>query len=336
MPDSSELTIISGSTVREILQGQEDLVLAAVRDAYRAHATGGTKAPGTQPLYANGGRFFAMPASLDTDRAGAQPMIGVKWVASFVANVASGGERASAMLIANDAATGRPIAIVDGTLISAKRTAAAAAVALQLVQAADSSPSLALVGCGPINYEIYRFVAHLFPVSRLLLVDLDAARTEAFAARLRSEFPGVSPVAATLDEALESADVVSIATNATTPHIESVPMRPFTILHVSLRDLAPSIIARSINVVDDVEHVCSARTSVHLATMETGHRDFIHATIPRLLSGDDRYERGSVPTIVSPFGMAILDLAVLREVLSRANGHAGITRVTGFREGVWA
>jgi hypothetical protein len=74
------------------------------------------------------------------------------------------------------------------------------------------------------------------------------------------------------------------------------------------------------HVVDDIDHVCSARTSVHLATMETGHRDFIRAMIPRLLSGDDRYERPDVPTIVSPFVMAIVDLAVLREVLTRANG----------------
>jgi N-[(2S)-2-amino-2-carboxyethyl]-L-glutamate dehydrogenase len=331
MPDS-DLTIISGSTVRQILDGQEELVLAAVRSAYRAHGTGGTKCPGTQPLYANGGRFFAMPASIEDD----QPVIGVKWVASFVANVASGGERAAAMLIANDAATGKPIAIVDGTLISAKRTAAAAAVALQLIESPDARPSLALVGCGPINYEIFRFVAHLFPISRLDLVDLDAARTEAFAARLRAEFPGIEPVASTLDEALERADVVSIATNATTPHIASVPARPFTILHVSLRDLAPSIITSAVNVVDDIEHVCSARTSVHLAELETGHRDFIHATIPRLLSGDDRYARpAAAPTIVSPFGMAILDLAVLREVLARANGQPGITRVSNFREGVW-
>jgi N-[(2S)-2-amino-2-carboxyethyl]-L-glutamate dehydrogenase len=331
MPDS-ELTVISGSAVRDILDGREDLVLSAVRDAYRAHGIGTTRCPGTQPLYANGGRFFAMPASID----GEQPMIGMKWVASFVANVANGGERATAMLIANDAVTGRPVAVVDGTLISAKRTAAAAAVALQLLEPPDANLSLALVGCGPIHYEIYRFIAHLFPITRLQLVDLDPPRLAGFAARLRAEFPEhVPPVAATLTEVLETADVVSIATNATTPHIESVPRRPFTILHVSLRDLAPSVIAGAVNIVDDIEHVCSARTSVHLATMETGHRDFIRATIPRLLSGDDHYERPAVPTIVSPFGMAILDLAVLREVLAHANGQSGITRVPGFRGGVW-
>ena len=330
MPDS-ELTIISGSTVRQILEGEEELILAAVRNAYRAHGTGATLCPGSKPLYAHGGRFFAMPASID----GEAPMVGMKWVASFVANLTGGGERASATLIANDAATGRPLAIVDGTLISAKRTAAAAAIALQLVSAPSLRPSLALVGCGPINYEIFRFVNHLFPVTRLQLVDLDVARRDAFAQRIEREFAGVTPVAATLDEVLESADVVSIATNAATPHIDSVPSRPFTILHVSLRDLAPSVITSAVNIVDDIEHVCSARTSVHLAEMETGNRDFIQATIPRLLAGSDRYEPASVPTIVSPFGMAILDLAVLHEVLARANGQPGITRVANFSGGVW-
>jgi ornithine cyclodeaminase len=327
----SDLAVVSGATVRKILDGNEDLILNAVSDAYLAHANGQTKTPGTQPLYTNGGRFFAMPASIDD----ARPIIGAKWVASFVANVSSGGERASALLIANDAQTGRVVAIVDGTLISAKRTAAAAAIALRHVATAETARSVALVGCGPINYEVLRFIAHLFPVERVALVDLDASRVENFRNHLRAELPGVTATSATLDEALQSADVVSIATNAAVPHIASLPRRPFVVLHISLRDLAPSVILSACNIVDDVEHVCSARTSVHLAAMEAGHRDFIHGTIPDLISGAFRYEHPEVPTIVSPFGLAILDLAVMREVLSRIGLNGDVTRVKNFREGVW-
>jgi ornithine cyclodeaminase len=325
-----DLTIISGPTVRRILEDDE-LVLRAVTDAYLAHARGQTKSPGTQPLYANGGRFFAMPASIEDGR----PIMGVKWVASFVRNVTAGGERASAMLIVNDAESGRPLAIVDGTVISAKRTAAAAAVALRAVAERESTTSLALVGCGPINYEIFRFIAHLFPLHRVSLVDLDADRVARFAERVRAEFPQVTPSAATLDEALQTSEVVSFATNATVPYITSIPMRPSVVLHISLRDLAPEIIASSYNIVDDVEHVCSARTSVHLAAEATGHRDFIRGTIPDLLNGTFRYERLAVPTIVSPFGMAILDLAVLREVLARSGDEDGLTRVANFSDSVW-
>jgi len=330
MPER-DLTIISGPAVREILE-DDDLVLRAVTDAYLAHARGQTQTPGTQPLYANGGRFFAMPASIEDDR----PIIGVKWVASFVRNVSAGAERAAAMLIVNDAMTGKPVAIVDGTVISAKRTAAAAAVALRGLAGTEAPASLALVGCGPINYEILRFIAHLFPLQRALLVDLDPSRVDRFASRVKSELPQITPSAASLDQALEEADVVSFATNATTPYVPSLPKRSFTVLHISLRDLAPEIIAGAYNVVDDVEHVCSARTSVHLAEQATGTRDFIRGTIPDLLNGTFRYERPDVPTIVSPFGMAILDLAVLREVLAHSTGdRKGLIRVENFSDSVW-
>jgi ornithine cyclodeaminase len=330
MPDH-DLAIIPGSVVRKVLEGQEDLVLAAVRDAYLAHGAGLTRTPSTKPLFSGGGRFFAMPASIED----ARPVVGVKWVASFVANVSAGGERASAMLMVNDAATGRPVAIVDGTLISAKRTAAGAALALRCIANGTPPRSVALVGCGPINFEVLRFIAHLFPLERVILVDLQQARTEAFANRVRSDFPAIAPAAATLDEALRTADVVSFATNATVPYVHELPDRPLTILHVSLRDLAPRIIASAYNIVDDVEHVCSARTSVHLASEETGRRDFIRATIPDLLSESLRYERPEAATIVSPFGLAILDLAVLREVLARAANDPDVIRVPAFRDTVW-
>jgi len=329
MPD--DLSIISGAMVRQILEDQEDLVLQAVSDAYLAHAAEQAKTPRTQPLFTNGGRFFAMPASLED----ARPIVGVKWVASFVGNVSNGGERASALLIVNDAHTGRPIAIVDGTLISAKRTAAGVAVALRHLVSPESTQSVGLIGCGPIHYEVLRFIAHLFPIRQVHLVDLDPNRVESFAGRVRADFPSVEPVPSTLAAVLHEADVVSIATNTPTPHIMSLPERPFVLLHISLRDLAPSVIAKVYNIVDDVEHVCSARTSIHLAAEETGRRDFIRGTIPGLLSGAFHYERPSVPTVVSPFGLATLDLAVLRVVLERAEGHPDLTRIPDFRGGVW-
>lgn len=326
------LSIVPGAVVRRVLEGQEDLVLSAVREAYLAHGAGLTRTPSTKPLYTEGGRFFAMPVSIED----ARPLVGVKWVASFVANVATGGERATAMLVLNDAATGQPVALVDGTLISAKRTAAGAALAMRCLANGTPPRSVGLVGCGPINYEVLRFLAHLFPISRVQLVDLQASRAEAFGGRVLAEFPRIAVSVSTLPDALGTADVVSFATNATVPYVQELPQRPMTILHVSLRDLAPRVIASAYNIVDDVEHVCSARTSVHLASEETGRRDFIRGTIPELLSQSLHYERPDVPTIVSPFGLGILDLAVAREVLARAGDDPEVVRVEGFGGRVWA
>ena len=105
-----------------------------------------------------------------------------------------------------------------------------------------------------------------------------------------------------------TADVVSIATNATVPYIHELPHRAFVVLHLSLRDLAPDVVARCYNIVDDIEHVCTARTSLHLASEAAGHRDFIRATMWRdgklLATGhDDRkialaaWETGDAPRI---------------------------------------
>jgi ornithine cyclodeaminase len=327
-----DLSIISGAVVRHVLDGQEADVLQAVSDAYLAHAGTQAKTPRTQPLFVNGGRFFAMPASLEDGR----PIVGMKWVASFVGNVMNGAERASALLIVSDVRTGRPLAIVDGTLISAKRTGAGAAVALRYLAAPGSIESLGLVGCGPINYEVLRFVVHLFPIRRVQLVDLDRGRIASFADRVRAEFAPIEPIASTLDDVLGAADVVSIATNSSTPHIQALPRRPLLVLHISLRDLVPGVIAEAYNIVDDVEHVCSAQTSVHLAAEATGRRDFIKGTIPGLVSGTFQYEPAEVPTVVSPFGLATLDLAVLRVVMRRAEGHPDLARVPGFRGTVWS
>jgi ornithine cyclodeaminase/alanine dehydrogenase-like protein (mu-crystallin family) len=204
-------------------------------------------------------------------------------------------------------------------------------LALSAVATSGSLRTAGLIGCGPINYEVLRFTVHLYALETVLVSDLDPARAEAFTQRARTELPSIALRAAAPEEIWERADVVSIATNATTPHISALPARRLIVLHISLRDLAPEVIAGCYNIVDVAEHAFSARTSLHLAAEQTGRRDFVHATIPALLAGTTRYEPPpSVPTVVSPFGLSILDLAVLREVLARSNLLASATRVRDF------
>ena len=88
-------------------------------------------------------------------------------------------------------------------------------------------------------------------------------------------------------------------------------------LHISLRDLAPEILLRSQNVVDDVEQVMKADTSPHLAEQLTGNRSFVTGTLAEIMLGHQSVNR-SRPIIFSPFGMGILDVAVGKWVYDRA------------------
>jgi ornithine cyclodeaminase len=129
----------------------------------------------------------------------------------------------------------------------------------------------------------------------------------------------VTVVRSATDVLMAEPDVLVLATTAGTPWIDGFSARPpGLVLHVSLRDLAPGVIARCRNVVDDVAHVCRERTSVHLAAERLGHRRFIDATIGEMLRGTKTLTAGEPPVVVSPFGLGILDVAVGTLVYRRA------------------
>src|SRR5206468_1356745 len=99
--------------------------------------------------------------------------------------------------------------------------------------------------------------------------------------------------------------------------------------HISLRDLAPEILLRSNNVVDDVEHVMKANTSPHLAEQRTGDRSFVTGTLADIIVGR-RTVDSSRPIIFSPFGMGILDLAVGKWVYEQAVAAGRDQRLSDF------
>src|SRR5882672_494366 len=285
---SSDMLILRGPEVASLLTGRELEIINAVRMAYETHAQGDSSLPHSTFLrFPNcpRDRIIALPAYLG----GEWEIAGIKWVASFPGNLELGMDRASALVVLNSAQTGRPEAILEGSLISAKRTAASAALAAQWLHAGKKINCVGLVGCGPINFEISRFLLAIFPeIKHLVLHDLDLARAEQFKRKCQETF-GVLEVeiAAEVKAALACSSLISLATTASTPHIEDLSqVSPgSTILHISLRDLAPRIIISCDNVVDDIDHVCREQTSVHLAEQLTGNRGFLRCAIADILAG---------------------------------------------------
>jgi ornithine cyclodeaminase len=323
------MLVLSHADVRRILDGAEHDVLAAVRGAYVLHARGRTAVPHSVFLRFPGddrNRIIALPAYLDTPEA---PVAGVKWVSSFPGNVAAALERASAAIILNSMRTGHPEVLLEGATISARRTAASAAVAAATLGVVGSGVSL--VGCGVINFEVLTFLRAVHPgLDSVTLFDLDDARAKAFADRCPGELK--VDVAARVEDALAAHPLVSLATSATVPHLDGSHCQPGAlVLHLSLRDLTAETILSSVNVVDDADHVCRAATSLHLAEQQVGHRDFIAASLGELLSKNGQHpRRADALTVFSPFGLGALDLAVADLVHRRAREHGLGTRVPDF------
>ncbi|MFI9239241.1 2,3-diaminopropionate biosynthesis protein SbnB [Streptomyces sp. NPDC053079] len=331
------MLILRRPDVAETLAGREQEIIDLVAEAYRLHDEGRTALPHSIFLRFpeeehRRDRIIGLPAY----RGGESPVAGMKWIASFPGNVAAGMERASATVVLNSLETGRPTAFLEGSVISAKRTAASAALAARVLTEQAPPTGMTLVGCGVINLEVLRFVKAALPGLReATLHDMDPARAEAFARTCAEAVPGVRvSVAGGLDEALAAHPLLALATTAAEPHLDLSACAPgTTVLHVSLRDLTVETILGAVNVVDDADHVCRERTSLHLAEQRTGSRDFIAAPIGALLRGTERVERAPGQHVIySPFGLGVLDIALAEYVREQAE-RAGLgVRVEGFLE----
>jgi len=336
--NENEILLLRGREVRDLLEGREREVMDAVAAAYRAHGRGESALPHSNFLrfpHDASSRIIALPAFLG----GGARVAGMKWIASFPRNLSLGLERASATLILNSADTGRPLSIMEASLVSARRTAASAALAAQRLHAGLDASRVGIVGCGPISLEVVRFLRVALPeVRELVLHDLSETRARDFAAVVERETGPIGVVyAASTDEVLASASLVSFATTAGVPHVAALPAgpRPQTILHVSLRDLSAEVILGVDNVVDDVDHVCRAETSIHLAEKATGGRAFVRCTLGDVLDGRAAPRGPQGVTIFSPFGLGVLDLAVAHLAWERARAEGVGTTFDGFFPEPW-
>ena len=329
----NDVLIIGAAEVEAALQGREKQVLEAVQNAYETHSRGASSLPHSSFLRfpdSDKDRIICLPAYLGDD----YQLAGVKWIASMPDNVARGMERASAVIILNDRVTGRPGAVVEGSIISKQRTAASAALA-STVLAPREPGAIGFVGCGPINTAVAQFLTTVWPTSsRLMAFDLDPARAEVFGEALRAQRPGADfRVGASLEEVLSECPMVAFATTAITPYVDDLDACPAgaTILHISLRDLKAGAIVSNHNIVDDLDHVNRAATSIHLAAEQEGHTDFVHSSLGDILLGNANLpERDGRKVIFSPFGLGVLDLAVAGLVQNTLAEEGGGTLVKSF------
>jgi N-[(2S)-2-amino-2-carboxyethyl]-L-glutamate dehydrogenase len=337
MTTEDSLLVLRGPDIRDVLTGKEVEIMAAVKEAYCQHSAGNSFLPHSVFVRFPGRekeRIIALPGYLG----GNDETAGIKWIASFPGNMKRGMSRASAITVLNSLSTGRPEALLEGSLISAARTAASAALAADVLHRTGDIDVLGMVGCGLISREIMKFISSLpRKIGEVLLYDVTPEHAARYGDHIGSYLRNVPiRISASAEEVLRRASVVAFATTAVKPTVASISMcRPgTTILHISLRDLMPDAILHADNIVDDVEHVLRAETSVHLAEQKVGHHNFIRCTLADVLTGKQppRLDPSAVVAF-SPFGLGVLDLALAKLALKYARSRGSGIRVDEFFAG---
>jgi alanine dehydrogenase len=203
------IAILDESAVQRLLHYQE--LIPAVARALADLSAGRVVQPVrvVLPIAPHQGFFAVMPAY-----AGA---MGAKLVTFYPGN--QGIPTHHAVIVLFRAETGEPLAMMDGRLITEMRTAAASAVATQHL-ARPEATVLAILGSGVQAQSHLEALRHVRPFTEVRVWSPRNARTFA-------ERHGVNATA-TPEDAVRGADVVVVATSATTPVLHGRWLSPGT------------------------------------------------------------------------------------------------------------
>jgi len=153
-------------------------------------------------------------------------LMGVKLVSVWPGNNAKGESAVSGVYVLISCDNGHPVAVLDGTALTLRRTAAAAALAARKL-ARQNSRTLAMLGTGALSVPLVQAHVDVMPFDSVLVWGRQVGKAQAVVAQLQQQ--GIAASAATdLEQTLAQADVVAAATTATEPFIRTDWVRPGT------------------------------------------------------------------------------------------------------------
>lgn len=318
------LLVLNGADVESVLDRDE--LADAIAVALAESSAGRTSVPPRVAAEAAGGGILAaMPGSVPELGA-----LGAKLVSVFPANTDRPTHQAVVLLF--DPATGTPTALVDGTLLTAARTAAASAVATRHLARADSEV-MAILGTG------VQARAHALAVPRVCgalreirIAGRDPHKSEAVARELSDELHRTVIAAPTMADALAGADIVCAATHSPDPVVRREWLSAGTHVNsVGFNTAGREVDAQTVlDALVVVESRSSALAPVPAGAnellwpirdglMEQGH---VHAELGELVAGT-RPGRTSPAqlTLYKSVGVAVEDLAAAMLVVSAARAR---------------
>lgn len=240
---------------------------------------------------------------------------GLKTVVVKTDNAAMNLPTVQASYLLIDNATGAAVAILDGTELTRRRTAAASALAAGYLARPDAS-NLVIVGAGALGAHFVKAHAAVRDIKKVFIYNRTIGKAEKLSAELKRE--GVDAVAVSdLEKAVRQADIVSCVTTSTAPVVKGEWLKPGT--HVDLagafkpamRETDGDVVAKS-RVFVDTRHGAEAEAGDLLQARDEGKFDFknIQADLHELCRGTVKGRKTAAEiTLFKSCGSAVEDLA---------------------------
>lgn len=218
------MLILNAADVRNTLPMAE--AIEAMKRAYAALSDGRAEVPlrARLAIPPHEAVSLFMPAYVQDEQGDS---LAVKVVSLFPRNPQRGLALIQAAVLVLEAATGRPLALLEGSTLTAIRTGAASGAATDLLARPDSHVA-AIFGAGVQGRTQLEAVCTVRPIQRAWIYDPDPQRLQIFIAEMAGKGPiprDLRP-ASSAREALAEADVICTATTSLTPVFEDRDLKP--------------------------------------------------------------------------------------------------------------
>ena len=313
---SGAIPFLDATAIRSAVTMAE--LLDAVEAAYRDVAGGRDRSPMRTRVELPDGDLLLMPGVRDGGSGSS-----VKLVTVMAGNARRGLPTVQAVVVWFDAATGRPLALLDGEALTAMRTGAASGVATRLLARPDAE-TLAVFGAGGQAEWQIRAVLAARPIRRVVVYARSPEARVAFAARMAAATGVETAAAGSAEDAVRDADVVCCATTSVAPVFEAGWLRPgahvngIGAFRLGMVEMPPELFARATLVAVDSRTAVVAEAGDVVAAIEAG-----------LVAEADLVEIGSVGadwlterpaeavTVFKSVGLAIQDVAAAELIAGR-------------------
>jgi alanine dehydrogenase len=306
--------------------------MTAVEQAFKLYGQGKATPPGMMGIHAKEGGFHIKAGVMDLSR----EYFAAKINANFPHNMHRFGlPMIQGLVVLFDADNGYPLAVLDSSEITIKRTGAATAIAAKYLARPDATV-VTICGCGNQGAISLRALAGHFPLTRVFAFDKDLSRAERFAHELSTELQINVEAAMELDTAVRASDICITCTPSKEPYLNRDFVTPGTFVAAvgadspEKHELDPELLARN-KVVVDVLDQCAGIGELHHA-LDAGllMRDNVHAELGEVIAGVKPGRNSDDEIIVfDSTGMALQDVVAAAAVYEKAS-VAGIGTAIDF------
>jgi ornithine cyclodeaminase/alanine dehydrogenase-like protein (mu-crystallin family) len=303
--------------------------LAAMQTAFADLAASRFEIPAVGHVPGVGGMFHIKAAQ----RSGSPPLAVIKVNGNFPDNRARHDLPTIQGFVALlDAERGCVLALMDSIEITARRTAAATALAAKYL-AKPGSRSLALIGCGVQARYHVEALCDVASIETVAFCDPRAEAADAFGAQVREL--GLS--ARKVDDAkaaARGADIVVTVTTSTRPLLELTDIDPGTFVagvgadNPAKHELAADLMKASRVIVDSVaqastmgdSHHAIAAGAMKVTALRGDLADLVAGKAAGRASDDERW-------IFDSTGLSVQDLAAAEMIYDRARAAGGVPQI---------